>query len=116
MTERLIPPEEYTPEINAAIAEIRYRMDYTLTSYNEDTIVVFEHDGKIYVLGNPILGEELVINSDGILESVPLYNLTIQHDGNWINPGWENGKYKVTVKQPRLRILRPDLCKRIEMV
>ena len=36
MTEKLIDPKEYTPEILSAIAKIQYRMDCTLVDYKED--------------------------------------------------------------------------------
>lgn len=109
--ERLISPEEYTSEIVNAIANIKSRMDDTLVKYDEDTIIVFENDGIIYVLGNPILGSQRIVDDEGNVEVVPLYNLTVMYDSDWIT----YHQHKIKIKPPRLRIFRPDLCERINL-
>jgi hypothetical protein len=77
-------------------------MKMTNTQYTDDDIRVFDVSGVIFVLANPVLGDEAVFDADGDFEKmVPMHNLTVMPNGH--------------VNTPSLRILRPDLCMRIEL-
>lgn len=114
--EYLIPPEGYTPEIIARIERIKYRMRSTLVEFTENDIKVFRHSNFIYILANPILGEEPIFDDMGrLIEMIPLYNLTIKLDKDWLKTERVESALKFTAKIPRLRVMRPDLCDRIEL-
>ena len=110
MIERLIESNEYTQQILEQIEIIKSRMRNTLTDFTDDQIAVFDVDGVFYILANPPLGEEPIFDRFGnFVKMVPMYNITIMNDKDWISFNQEG----MSVKQPRLRILRPDLCARI---
>lgn len=108
--ERLIPPVEYTLEIIEQIEIIKNRMRQTLVDFDDDTIKVFEYDNFVYILANPYLGTESVLDKYGNWQQIPLYNFTITKPKDWID--FKDGKF--VVKIPDLRIMRPDLCARLE--
>lgn len=114
--EKLIDPSEYTPQTLEIIETLKHRMRNTLIEFTDDQIKIFDVDGILYILANPRLGEEPVFDKqENFLTMVPMYNLTIVHDGDWIRTELtDEGKHTVKIKQPRLRILRPDLCFRIK--
>lgn len=113
--ERIIEPSEYTTQILQLIEILKDRMRSTLVEFTDDQIKAFDVDGVLYILANPQLGEEAVFDENNCAELVPMYNITLMHDKDWIDTKWTGGgKYVVNVKQPKLRILRPDLCFRIK--
>ena len=125
MSERLIEPADYTPEILASIARIKDRMRRTMVSFTDDDVRVFEYEGFIYILSNPVMGEEPLFDEFGQFEKMaPMHNLTLIYDkgepiikNNWYGRYLITNnevKYVFTMEKPRLRILRPDLCDRIE--
>ena len=105
--ERLINPQDYTQDIKNIILKIKSRMRNTLVDFDEQDIKVFEHKDEIYILANPILGEEPIYSELGnISEMTPMHNLTIIHDRDWLALNNMDGKLTVSIKSPRLRILR----------
>ena len=111
--ERLVEPADYTPEILASINKIKNRMRNTLVSFTDDDIKVFEYVGIIYILANPILGEEPIFDDFGQFEKmIPMHNITIIYK-DWIQSEIVDDKLVFKGYRPRLRILRPDLCDRI---
>ena len=110
--EQLIQQADYTSEINSAISELRYLMQNTGIGFDADTIKVFRDGNFAYVLANPIVGAKLILDNDGNPVEMPLYNITALYTDNFIshrnNPIVFNGPNQ-------LRIIRPELCKRIEL-
>lgn len=116
VTERLIEPENYTPEIRSSILKLKSRMKNTLVTFTEQDIKVFENEGMAYILANPILGEEPLYDDMGnFQEMIPMYNLTVIYDKDWIQTERKDSQLIFTAKVPRLRVLRPDLCDRIKL-
>lgn len=116
VTEKLIEPDNYTPEIRASILKIKSRMKNTLVSFTEQDIKVFENEGMAYILANPVLGQEPLYDEMGnFQEMIPMYNLTVIYDRDWIQTEVKDNQLIFTAKVPRLRILRPDLCDRINL-
>lgn len=113
MMEKLIELESYTPEILQSILNIKTRMTITSVCFTEDEIKVFEVGDTIYILANPILGEETIIDENDNPIRVPMRNLTVIYDKDWIQSSVEGDKLVFRTKIPRLRVLRPDLCERI---
>jgi hypothetical protein len=112
--EILINPQDYTQDIKNIILEIKSRMKNTLVDFDEQDIKVFEHKDEIYILANPVLGEEPIYSELGnISEMTPMRNLTIIYDRDWLALNNTDMKLTVSIKNPRLRILRPDLCVKI---
>lgn len=112
--ERLIDPSEYTAEINSCIDLLKYRMEMTLITFSDNDIRVIENEGIIYILANPILGEEPILDECGQFEKMaPLYNLTLRFEDNWLTTEVVADHLKFMTKASRLRILRPELCMRI---
>jgi hypothetical protein len=113
--EKIIEPINYTPQILGIVEILKDRMRSTLIEFTDDQIKAFDVDGILYILANPQLGEEVVLDKNGHSEIVPMYNITLMHDRDWVRTKYtDRGKYVVEVKQPELRILRPDLCFRIQ--
>lgn len=116
VTERLIEPENYTPEIRSSISKLKSRMKNTLVAFTEQDIKVFENEGMVYILANPIVGQEPLYDEMGnFLEMIPAYNLTVIYDKDWLKTERKDNQLIFTTKVPRLRILRPDLCDRIKL-
>lgn len=113
MIEKLIEPESYTPEILQSILSIKTRMTITSVRFTEDEIKVLEVDDTIYILANPVLGEETIIDENENPVRVPMRNITVIYDKDWVQSTVEGDKLVFRTKIPRLRILRPDLCERI---
>lgn len=112
----IITPENYTPEIKTSIQKIKNRMHQTLVNFMDEDIKVFEYENSVYILANPILGEEPIFDNMGnFQEMIPMYNLTIIQDEDWLKTETDTDRHrlKFIIKIPRLRILRPDLCDRI---
>jgi len=90
-------------------------MRETSTDFTDDQIKAFDNDGILYILANPLLGEEPIFDRGGnFLRMEPMYNITLMKDKNWVGTKWNDGKFVATVKLPELRVLRPDLCFRIK--
>lgn len=114
MKEQLIKSEDYTSEILAKIELIKNRMTNSLVEFTDDDIKVFRHNDSVYILGNPLLGEEPIFDSLGNFEKmVPMWNLTIIFDEDFVETKRTENGLQITVKIPRLRVLRPELCERI---
>lgn len=110
MTEQLIDPADYTPEIQACVSRLKHRMDVMLTGYEDGDVRAFQVGDEVYVLANPVLGEEPVYDEFGqVKELVPMRNLTLIYPQDRLS--LEGGMLKV--KLGRVRILRPELCMKI---
>lgn len=111
--EHILTSEEYTPEIQSHIYQIKNRMRNTLIEFTDKDIIVVENEGVIYILGNPVLGRDPVFDEFGnFKEFIDLYNITIIDNGP-IRTELNNGKLTFFKPIPTLRILRPELCARI---
>ena len=114
MNDKLIEPDNYTPEIKTSITRIKNRMHHALIDFTDDDIKVFEHGDMYYILANPVLGEEPIYDNVGnFQEMTPMHNLTLIYDDDWLSTRMDGNKLVFTSKIPRLRILRPDLCDRV---
>jgi hypothetical protein len=106
-----ISPENYTEDIKNAIEDIKSKMENSLIEYSDNDIDVFQHGNSVYVLANPRLGIDPIFDELGeIKECVPLYNITLICNENRLS--FEDGEIKF--KLPKIRIIRPDLCIRID--
>jgi len=99
---------DYTPQIEQVIAKLKHRMDSTLVKYSADDIMVIKDGDTIHILANPVVGEEPLYDELGdVKEWIPKRNITALWTDTWSS--FEQNRSS----QPRLRILRPDLCMRI---
>ena len=111
----IIGPRDYTPEIRRAIEKLEYRMAYTLTDYKPGDIAAFRDGDTVYVLANPVLGKEPIYDDFGqVIEYLSMHNITLIYYDGPPEVGSPEHDFKLSIRLPRLRILRPDLCLRIE--
>lgn len=112
--EKLIDPRDYTLKTLGCIEQVKHRMDCTNVAFTDQDIKVFEYNGETYILSNPRLGCEPIYDDLGrIIRIVPLHNITMMQDRDWIKTSWIEDKWIVDVKIPKLRIMRPELCVKI---
>lgn len=105
--------------VERAKSELEFRMRHTGIEYKPEQIGVFEHDGRVYVLCNPLLKEEVkYTNPDGkeIILEQRTYNITAVWEDRPMPPkiDFQATACIVSLDAPRIVILRPDLCARIE--
>lgn len=106
----VIRPEDSTVEINDCVAKLRCRMAWTCTLYEEEDILVLAYGDDVYILANPVLGSEPIYDEFGrVIDRVPMRNITLIWQEDWL----KGDASTLTVTLPRLRILRPDLCTRL---
>ena len=111
---KLLKPEEYTFEILAHIQEIKNKMDSTLVEYSDSDILVFEYAESIYILANPIVRKEYIYDVCGkYVTTEKIYNITLIYEDG-LKTRQQEDKLIFTMILPRLRIIRPELCKRID--
>ena len=113
MTHRdgIVAAKDYTPEIHACIADLGYKMDQTCIPYKEEDILVLRHGDDVYVLANPVLGSEPIYDESGrVVDHVPMRNLTLVWQEDWLRVDRASDCLLFEVICPRLRVLRPELC------
>lgn len=112
-TQRIIEPDDYTSRIRQIMATLFHRMNLTLTEYSRTDDIIVIQDGNItYVLANPVLGREPLYNEFGKFEKwIPTRNITAIWSDDWKMHTPDQEKF--TIRQPRTRVIRPDLCMKI---
>jgi len=128
--EKIIKPEDFTIEIIETINVLKYRMRQTCAKFQESDIIVVEYDDVVFVLANPILGWDVVERGcEGCLHEwniqgderacnlcgetyLARHNITLVY---WDKSRVDSASLEFAGTMPRLEILRPDLCFRIEM-
>lgn len=112
---KIIKAIDYTAEIRECINKLEYRMASTLTDYEPEDFLVVKSDDTYFVLANPVLGEEAIYDDFGrVKEYIPVQNITLIYYDD--PPETETPEYEfcLPIRLPRLRILRLDLCLKIE--
>ena len=110
----IVETKDYTSEIHACVAELRYKMDQTCTPHKEEDILVLRMDDDVYILANPVLGSEPVYDEfDRAVDHIPLHNITLLWQEDWLKSRVDSDCLLFEVICPRLRVLRLELCIRL---
>lgn len=111
----IIKPADYTPLIQGCIKRLEYRMEATLTDYEPNDFLAIRDGDVVFVLANPVLGEEPIYDDFGqVTELVPMRNFTLLYYDGPPETGPPQQDFILKVRLPRLRVLRSDLCLKIE--
>lgn len=103
-------------EIQACIADVKFRMDWARIPYEEGDILVLWHGDNVYILANPILGSEPIYDEFGrVVDHVPLHNITLLWQEDWLKShvNYDSDCVIFEIVCPRLRVLRPEFCVRL---
>ena len=120
---KLVPNEQWTPEIQRCVDEIVHRAFLTLTPCERSDIRVFQYEDAIYILGNPVLREWEILDETtgkptGEIEKIHNITLEYMEGGLQLERKVDESKSKVlfksTISMPRVIVLRPDLCVKLE--
>lgn len=111
---RVIEVKDYSLEIYACIAELKFRMAQTCTPCEDDDILVLCHGDDTHILANPILGNESIYDEFGrVVDHIPLHNITLIWQEDWLRSRVDSDCLLLEAICPRLRVLRPELCIRL---
>lgn len=114
MTE-FIKPMDYTPEIRKCLTKLEARLFNTLIDYKSDDFLVLKSEDSIFVLANPVLGKEAIYDDFGkVVEYIPMRNITLVYYDHHCETEVHGHNFLLPISLPRLRVLRPDLCLKIE--
>lgn len=110
---QVIPRELWTPEILNAVLTILRRCQSTMTECKDDDIIVAQNEDDIFVLGNPVLRTHEMIDQETneYIVELETRNITLEYCAG---RGYKVNGGKASVPVPRVVILRPDLCIKLD--